>query len=271
MVERTYPVRARSLAISRFSSRRVFLAGLLGGVFVAACSPPENTPVAPVTVFAAASLTDALGEIATAYERASGQSVRLSFAASGAVARQIQAGAPADVVILADTVWMDRLQAADRLAPETRSDLLRNTLVVIAPADAPTGADPLGVLAAGRGKLAIGDPDSVPAGDYARTWLRASGRWEHLQSNIVTAADVRAVRTFVERGEAALGIVYRSDAIGAAGVRIVIEPPEAEQPSIVYPAAATREAAGNAEAFLAFLTGPEATRIFVAHGFRTRS
>ena len=87
----------------------------------------------------------------------------------------------------------------------------------------------------------------------------------------VTTADVRAVRTFVQRGEAALGIVYRSDAIGAAGVRIVVEPPEAEQPTIVYPVAATRGAAGNAQSFLAFLTGPEARRIFIAHGFRTRS
>lgn len=264
-------MRRRSLAISQFSSRRALLAGLLGGLCLAACSPSDTIPAAPVTVFAAASLTDALGEIATAYERASGQPVRLSFAASGAVARQVQAGAPADVVILADTVWMDRLQAADRLAPNTRSELLRNTLVVIAPADATTSADPLGALTAGRGKLAIGDPESVPAGDYARTWLRASGRWEELQPNIVTAADVRAVRTFVERGEAALGIVYRSDTVGVPGVKIVVEPPAAEQPSIVYPVAATREAAGTAGAFLAFLTGPEATRIFVAHGFRPRS
>lgn len=264
-------MRRRSLAISRFSSRRTVWASLLGGLFIAACSPSEKTPVAPVTVFAAASLTDALGEIATAYQRTSGQPVRLSFAASGAVAQQIQAGAPADVVILADTVWMDRLQAADRLAPGTRSDLLKNALVVIAPSDAPADADPLGALAASRGKLAIGDPASVPAGAYARTWLQTSGRWSGLQASLVTAADVRAVRTFVERGEAALGVVYRSDAIGADGVRIVVEPPEAEQPAIVYPVAATREAAGNAQAFLAFLTGPEARRIFIAHGFRTRS
>lgn len=271
MVKRTYPLRRRSLAISRFSRRRIVLVSLLGGLFVAACSPPENTPAAPVTVFAAASLTDALGEIATVYERTSGQPVRLSFAASGAVARQIQAGAPADVVMLADAVWMDRLQAADRLAPGTRSDLLGNTLVVIAPSDAPVDADPLGALAVRRGELVIGDPESVPAGAYARAWLQTSGRWDSLEARIVTAADVRAVRTFVQRGEAALGIVYRSDAIGTAGVRIVVEPPESEQPPIVYPVAATRGAAGKAQSFLAFLTGPEARRIFIAHGFRTRS
>jgi molybdate transport system substrate-binding protein len=247
------------------------LAGLIGGLSLAACGPSEKSSTAPVTVFAAASLTDALGEIATAYERASGQSVRLSFAASGAVARQIQAGAPADVVVLADETWMDRLQAADAVAPGTRIDLLRNTLVVISPADAAPGGDPFARLATTGGKIAIGDPDSVPAGDYARTWLQSTGRWEGLQPYIVTAADVRAVRTFVERGEAALGIVYRSDTVGATGVRIVAEPPPAQQPSILYPAAATRNGAARGRAFLAFLQGPEARRILAARGFESLS
>lgn len=232
-----------------------------------ACSPAENAPVAPVTVFAAASLTDALGEIGTAYERASGQSVRLSFAASGAVARQVQAGAPADVVVLADEIWMDRLQTADVLAEGSRFDLLRNTLVVIAPADAALTNDPFAGLAAAGGKLAIGDPESVPAGAYARTWLQATGRWDGLQPHLVTTADVRAVRTFVERGEAALGVVYRSDTVGAPGVRIVAEPAPAEQPSILYPAAATRDGVERGKAFLTFLQGPEAKRILTAHGF----
>ena len=220
-----------------------------------------------MTVFAAASLTDALGEIATAYERASGQSVRLSFAASGAVARQVQSGAPADVVILADEVWMDRLQAAEVLAPGTRVDLLRNRLVVIARTDAARVPDPFAGLQDRNARIAIGDPESVPAGDYARTWLKASGRWEGLQPHLVTAADVRAVRTFVERGEAALGIVYRSDTIGATGVRIVIEPPASEQPDILYPAAATRDGLARGRPFLAFLQGAEARRILTAHGF----
>ena len=243
------------------------LAGLLGGLLAAACSPSEKARVAPVTVFAAASLTDALGEIGTAYERASGQSVRLSFAGSGAVARQIQAGAPADVVILADATWMDRLQTADAVVPATRVDLLGNTLVVIAPAGAATDGDPFAALAAAGGKIAIGDPESVPAGAYARTWLQATGRWDALQPHLVIAADVRAVRTFVERGEAALGVVYRSDAVGAPGVRIVAEPTPAEQPPILYPAAATRTGGERGLAFLAFLQGPEARRILTAHGF----
>ncbi|CAN5421089.1 molybdate ABC transporter substrate-binding protein [soil metagenome] len=243
------------------------MAGLFVGLFVAACSPRDKAPSAPVTVFAAASLTDALGEIAAAYERTSGQTVRLSFGASGSIARQIQAGAPADVVVLADPVWMERLQAADLLAPGTRADLLRNRLVLIAAADARTGADPFAWLSETDGKLVIGDPESVPAGAYARTWLQTTGRWNGLQTRIVTAADVRAVRTFVERGEAGLGIVYRSDTIGAPAVKIVAEPAVSDQPAIVYPVASTRAGALRAAPFLAFLHGPEAARIFAAHGF----
>jgi molybdate transport system substrate-binding protein len=257
----------RSPVISLFSSRRNAILGLAFGLFTAACTPPAKAPSPPVTVFAAASLTDALGEIAVAYETATGQPVRLSFGASGAVARQIQAGAPADLVVLADPVWMDRLQAAQLLEPGSRVDLLKNRLVLIAPASAVTGADPFAWLTSAKSKLVIGDPDSVPAGDYARTWLRKTGRWDGLQPAIVTAADVRAVRTFVERGEAGLGVVYRSDTVGAPGVKIVGEPAAADQPTILYPAAMTRDGATTAKSFMDFLRGPEAARIFVAHGF----
>ena len=233
----------------------------------AACAPAEKTPVAPVTVFAAASLTDALGEIATAYERTSGQSVRLSFAASGAVARQVQAGAPADVVFLADPAWMDRLETAGILAPGSRVDLLRNHLVVIAPVGLDTGADPFIWLAETNGRLAIGDPESVPAGSYARAWLAATGRWPGLQDRLVTASDVRAVRTFVQRKEAGLGIVYLSDTIGAPGVKVVARPAVADQPSILYPAAVTLAGKVRSAAFMTFLRSLEAQRIFVARGF----
>lgn len=243
------------------------LAGLVGSLFAVSCAPPEKAPDTPVTVFAAASLTDALGEIAEAYERSSGHPVRLSFASSGTVARQIQSGAPADAVILADEVWMDRLESANALAPGSRADLLRNHLVVIAPASAETGGKPFDWLARTNGKLVIGDPESVPAGAYARTWLRHTNRWDRLQSRLVMAADVRAVRTFVEREEAGLGVVYRSDTIGAPGVSIVAEPTAADQPAILYPVAATRQGAARATAFLVFLRGTEARRIFAARGF----
>ena len=218
-------------------------------------------------MFAAASLTDALESVAASYQRETGQAVRLSFAGSGAVARQVQSGAPADLVILADEPWMDRLQEAGRVRPGTRRDLLTNTLVVIAGPDAPQSADPLAWVSNGDRKLVIGDPESVPAGAYARTWLQGIGRWEALQPHLVTAADVRAARTFVERGEAALGVVYRSDAVGAQGVRVVLTPPPEQQPRIVYPAALLKDAAPGADDFLAYLEGPEARAAFEAAGF----
>lgn len=218
-------------------------------------------------MFAAASLTDALESVAEAYERDTGRSVRLSFAGSGAVARQIQAGAPADLVILADEAWMDRLEQAGRLRAGTRRDLLSNALVVIAGEGSPDVADPLAWVVGGDRKLVIGDPDSVPAGAYARAWLQSLGRWETLQPHLVTAADVRAARTFVQRGEAALGVVYRSDAVGARGVRVMLTPPPEQQPRIVYPAALARDAASGADAFLSYLQGPEALAVFEAAGF----
>lgn len=168
--------------------------------------------------------------------------MRLSFASSGVVAHQIQEGAPADVVILADEGWMDRLQAANAVAADSRVDLLGNSLVLIAASDAKVPGDPFAWLRAIDGRLAVGDPGSVPAGAYARTWLMQKGLWDGLQARIVTAADVRAVRTFVQRGEAALGVVYKSDAVDAPGVRVVLEPqrPNSRSSSIPPPACAAQ-------------------------------
>ncbi len=248
-----------------WKSLTTVLAGLVL-VASAACSPtPSSRPEAVVTVFAAASLTEALTEIAADYERAGGGRVRLSFAASGAVARQVEAGAPADVVILADPVWMDRLAAAGRLG-ERRFDLLGNDLVVIAPAQAAVSEDPFATLPAGS-RVAIGDPESVPAGAYARTWLQATGRWEAVRERLVFAADVRGVRAFVARHEAALGVVYRSDVVGQDEIRIVLEPPPPEQPAIVYPAAETADGGTEGRAFLDYLRTPRAAAVFRRHGF----
>ena len=248
-----------------WKSLTTVLAGLVFLV-LAGCSPtPSSRPEDTVTVFAAASLTDALTEIAADYERANGSHVRLSFAASGALARQVQAGAPADVVILADPVWMDRLAAAGRLGPQ-RFDLLANDLVVIAPAEAAVSEDPFATLPAGS-RVAIGDPESVPAGAYARTWLQATGRWEAVRERLVFAADVRGVRAFVARHEAALGVVYRSDVVGQDEVRIVLEPPPPEQPAILYPAAETADGGAEGRAFLDHLRTPRAAAIFRRHGF----
>lgn len=234
-------------------------------IALAACTPAAPPrPEATVTVFAAASLTDALTELAADYERNEGPAVRLSLGASGAVARQVQAGAPADVVILADSEWMDRLGAAGRIT--RRVNLLRNDLVVIAQARAADQTDPFAPLAQG-GRLAIGDPDSVPAGAYARTWLQTSGRWAAVKDRLVFGADVRAVRAFVARGEAALGVVYRSDVVRRTDIRIVMEPRAAEQPAIVYPAAEVTGGGRKAQAFLDYLATPAAASVFRRHGF----
>jgi len=246
-------------------SRRAALAATVV-LALAACSP-SSRETRPVTVFAAASLTDALEEVADAWRSATGIGVRLSFAGSGAVARQVEAGAPADVVILADRAWMDRLADADRIQAGSRGDLLGNALVVIAPADARIEGDPIDGLLRTRGRLAIGDPGSVPAGAYARAWLEQTGRWDDVQSRLVTAADVRAVRAFVSRGEVALGVVYRSDAIGQKAVSIVAEPSTVGRPEIVYPAALTVGASGGGADFLRFLRSPVAAAIFRRHGF----
>lgn len=234
-------------------------------IALAACAPAAPRQEETVTVFAAASLTDALTEIAANYEREEGAAVRLSFGASGAVARQVQAGAPVDIVILADPEWMDRLDAAARLT-NRRTDLVRNDLVVIAPAGTPDQGDPVSALAEGD-RLAIGDPESVPAGAYARTWLQGSGRWDAVKDRLVFGADVRAVRAFVARGEATLGVVYRSDAVGREDIRIVLEPRAAEQPAIVYPAAEVIGAGREARAFLDYLVTPAAAAVFRRYGF----
>ena len=238
-------------------------AGVLLALVTGMGCSPRSAP--PVTVFAAASLTDALTEIATDYGRDTGVRVRLSFGSSGALARQIEAGAPADVVILADRAWMLRLSRSGRLV-EAPGALLGNRLVMIAPAAAAVGPDPLSALGKGN-RLAIGDPDSVPAGAYAKAWLEGSGRWSWVQSRVVYGADVRAVRAFVARGEAALGIVYRSDAVGQDAVRAVLEPAPDQYPEIVYPAAAVRGASNQALDFLDHLRSPAAAAVFERYGF----
>lgn len=260
----------RQVGLRRRGAVSVLAAGLFSVLALAACSPAARSAPSPITVFAAASLTDALGQIAADYQARTGQAVRLSFAASGSVARQIEAGAPADIVILADQPWMDRLAQAGRIAPASRMDLLGNRLVLISAADVQISGDPLDWLTRTGGRLAIGDPESVPAGAYARTWLQGTGRWEGLQPRLVTAVDVRAVRTFVARGEAALGVVYRSDAVGVPGVQVVAEPPASEQPQIVYPAALTTGATPAAGGFLRYLRSAQAEAIFRSQGFEPR-
>ncbi len=227
----------------------------------------------PVTVFAAASLKNALEEAAKPFTASTGLNVRFSFAASSALARQIESGAPADLFASADLEWMDYLAERRRIAPGTRIDLLGNRLVVVAPADGPLKDLALTAeavrAALGGGRVATGEVTSVPAGRYAKAALERLGLWAEVQPRLAQAENVRAALAFVSRGEAPLGIVYETDARADPKVRVVaVFPPESHAP-IVYPFAVTADARApeGARRFIAFLAGPEGRKIFEAGGF----
>lgn len=215
----------------------------------------------PVTVFAAASLRGALDEVATGF----GAPVSLSFGGSGTMARQIAAGAPADVVILANVEWMDWLEQRALVSAGARIDLLRNRLVVIAPADDARPVDPADLAQALKGnRLAMGQRDAVPAGIYARQWLEATGQWDGLMAQLAETDNVRAALALVARGDAPLGIVYRTDAQAEAQVRVVHVIPDDTHAPITYPAAALTPAGA---VFLSHLQSPESRDIFAGFGF----
>ena len=224
-----------------------------------------------VTVFAAASLKEALEENVKAYQSGANDRVVVSYAASSALARQIEAGAPADMFISADLEWMDYLQQRGLIKAHTRRNLLRNRLALIAPADSKVSVNiapgfPLAALL-GNGRLAMANPDTVPAGKYGKASLEALGVWRTVQSKVASTENVRAALVLVSRGEAPLGIVYRTDALADAKVRVVGLFPENTHAPIVYPVAATASAKPAATAFLTWLYGAEARAIFQKHGF----
>ncbi len=194
-----------------------------------------------VTVFAAASLTEAMDEQGRQFERATGHKTIVSYGASNALAKQIGAGAPADVFVSADVDWMDYLSERGLVVPNTRVDLLWNSLVLIAPSASGTTlriAPNFGLAAAlGTQRLAMANPDSVPAGRYARSALEKLGVWASVEGKLARSENVRAALTLVSRGEAPFGIVYRTDALADKRVRIVDEFPAASHPPIIYPAA----------------------------------
>lgn len=246
------------------------------GTAAAPAGDPTGEPGAsraPVTVYAAASLTNVLQALAAEYTRATGVPVKLSFASSAVLARQLEAGAPADVFFSADQEWMEYLDQRGAIRRDTRTNLLGNRLALIAPSDsrvelAIAPGFPL-AQALGRGRLAIGDPDSVPAGRYARSALTSLGAWNEVADRLVRAEDVRAALAFVARGEAPLGIVYATDARVNPRVRVVgLFPADAHLP-ITYPVALTRAAAPGAETFLRFLCGEAARAAFAKAGFTT--
>lgn len=242
-----------------------------GGLRVEPAEPPAQPSRTPLVVFAAASLTEALDEVDRAFTAHTQLAVRASYASSSVIARQIEAGAPADAFVAADQQWMDYLDKHGLLQPGSRRDVVANALVLIAPADSRVQLKiaPHFALAAalGDGRLATGDPDSVPAGDYARTALTRLGVWQSIEPRLARAENVRAALAFVARGEAPLGIVYRTDALAEKRVRIVDTFPADTHPPITYPAAATAGARPETAQYLKFLASYEAREIFTRYGF----
>jgi molybdate transport system substrate-binding protein len=236
---------------------------------------PSQAVADEIVVFAAASLTNALGDIARAYEPSVKDKVSFSFASSSTLAKQIENAAPADVFISADLEWMDYLENLRLLAPGSRFDLLGNRLVLIAPKDSnlavtlAPGVDLIPMLKGGL--LAAGDPDHVPAGKYAKVALEKLGAWEAVSGRMARADSVRAALALVERGEAPLGIVYATDAAVAPKVKVLAVFPGDAHPPIVYPAALVQGRATPAAArFLAYLKTPEAAAVFRKYGFSVR-
>ena len=255
--------------------RRIVLAFFLLLPFAA----QGQTGAAPATVFAAASLTDALGAVADAYARAGHPAPRLSFNASSALARQIEQGAPANIFFSADERWMDWLQQRDLLVSGTRRDLLRNALVLIVPKDRARpkrdsitiGPDlDVNALLGPDGRIATGDPKSVPVGIYAEQALRKLGLWDKLAPRLAPTENVRAALLLVERGEAAAGVVYATDAAASKGVAVAGRFPESSHDPITYPIALVRGGdMPEARSLLGFLEGPEARQVFDRFGFGT--
>ena len=250
------------------TSRRVLLA-LLACLVLALAGPAQARDL---LVFAAASLKNAAEDIGKAYEASGAGKVTYSFAASSDLAKQIENGAPAGIYISADTKWMDYLAERKLIVADSRRDLLGNRLVLIAPADSSlaiklAAGAPL-AQALGDGKLAMADPDSVPAGRYGKAALESLALWSSVEPAVVRAKDVRATLAFVERGEAAAGVVYATDAMISKKVRIVDEFPESSHPKIVYPVAliAGQDDAA-AHAFYDYLVGPKARGVFLDYGF----
>lgn len=238
-------------------------------ILLPGCGPrrPENAPL----VLAAASLQESLSEAADAWAAEGHVRPTLSFAASSALARQIVSGAAADLFISADEDWMDAVERAGQLRSGSRRELAGNALVLIAPAAGPASValEPDAIAAAlGDGRLAMADPESVPAGRYGKAALTSLGLWSRVAGRIAPAENVRAALALVERGAAPLGIVYATDARAARRVRVVAAFPASSHPPIRYPAAILAASTSpDAGAFLAFLLSPPGQAIFARRGF----
>lgn len=231
---------------------------------VLGCSGAGADREAGPVVLAAVSLQGALEDVAGAWTAQGHAAPVLSFAASSALARQIEQGAPADLYLSADEEWMDGLERADLLRAGTRGDVLTNRLVLVTR----RGGTVRSLTALGDGRLALADPAAVPAGKYARAALERLGQWPAVEGNVVPAENVRAALALVARGEAALGIVYATDALATDAVEVLATLPAESHPPIRYPAAVIAGSTHpDAEAFRSFLGAGTARRIFAQHGF----
>jgi molybdate transport system substrate-binding protein len=235
---------------------------------------PLQARAQALTVFAAASLTDAMKQISDLWAKAGHQAPRLSFASSSTLARQIEQGAPVNVFASADEQWMDYLAKKDLIAAGTRKDLLGNELVLVVPATHPVHVEigpnfDLAAMLGSDGRLSTGDPAHVPAGIYAEQALRKLGLWDKIAPRIAPAADVRSALLQVERGETPAGIVYSTDAAASKAVSIAGVFPDHSHNPITYPFAVIKSGdTPDARAFLEFLATPAAREVWTRNGFK---
>ena len=244
----------------------------LTGVLFAATLGSARLAAGEITVFAAASLSDALRELAAMHQKANGDTVRLNLGASSLLARQIKEGAPADLFLSADEAKMDDLARAGLIDATSRRSLLSNSLVIVVAADSKLKlASAQDLASAEVHRLAVAEPETVPAGIYAREYLQKLGLWEAVAGKTVPTENVRAVLAVVESGNADAGFVYRTDALISKEVRIAYDVPRGDGPRVSYPAAVIKGGANPAGAarFLAWLASPAGKSVFAKYGFIT--
>jgi molybdate transport system substrate-binding protein len=242
-------------------------------LLVTATGGPGPSASETLTVFAAASTTNAVTEIGELFSKHNRISVRTAFASSSTLAKQIENGAPADLYISANVKWMDYLEEKKMIESGSRVNLLGNRLVLIVPVDSKVSRvhiaprfDLLGIV--GKSRLSMGDPDHVPAGIYGRHALEKLGVWRDVERHVARSKDVRAALALVERGEAPIGLVYATDAAITAKVKVVGTFPLASHPPIVYPAAVvTGRQSPATDRFMALLRSPDAAAVFEKYGF----
>jgi molybdate transport system substrate-binding protein len=265
-------LRAAELWRTAVLQRRFVVAAFAAALAIAATAPAATAQDKPITIFAAASMKNALDEIDAAFTKKTGVKVLASYAASSALIKQIEQGAPADVYVSADLQWMDYGVEKKLIKDDTPINLLGNRLVLVAPKDTKIGKLTIGpgfdiAALAGKGRIAVGDVRAVPAGLYAKAALEKLGAWAAAEPKLAMTENVRAALLLVARGEAPLGIVYETDAKIEPAVKVIGVFPEDSHPPIIYPVALTVNAKPEAAQYLEFLRTQAARTIFEGYGF----